>query len=130
MRPEQVTRRSFVQISLGAAAVGVLVASGVPAAVLRTLQLTPAVADADEALTPAQTEGPYFKRDSPERWSLLETDTAGTRLVITGRVLDRFAQPQAAALLDFWQADDAGNYDNVTFRLRGHQFTDDNGVYT
>ena len=39
-------------------------------------------------------------------------------------------QPISAAKLDFWQADDSGNYDNSGFRLRGHQFTDADGRYT
>ena len=33
------------------------------------------------------------------------------------------------ALVDFWQADDRGQYDNTGYRLRGHQFTDDTGHY-
>jgi protocatechuate 3,4-dioxygenase beta subunit len=33
------------------------------------------------------------------------------------------------ALIDFWQADDRGNYDNDGYRLRGHQFTDGQGRY-
>jgi protocatechuate 3,4-dioxygenase beta subunit len=32
-------------------------------------------------------------------------------------------------LLDFWHADDKGVYDNEGFKLRGHQFTDDEGRY-
>ena len=32
-------------------------------------------------------------------------------------------------MLDFWQADDKGRYDNSGFRLRGHQFTDAEGRY-
>ena len=35
----------------------------------------------------------------------------------------------ARALLDFWQADDRGVYDNTGYRLRGHQFTDEQGRY-
>jgi len=31
--------------------------------------------------------------------------------------------------VDFWQADDDGRYDNVGYRLRGHQFTDAAGRY-
>ena len=34
-------------------------------------------------------------------------------------------RPVSRALLDFWQADDSGTYDNRGFRLRGHQFTDE-----
>ncbi|HSD56866.1 MAG TPA: hypothetical protein VLB04_01690, partial [Methanotrichaceae archaeon] len=35
----------------------------------------------------------------------------------------------AGALLDFWQADGNGRYDNVDYKLRGHQLTDDQGRY-
>ena len=93
-----------------------------------TLVPTPACADDDDP-TPAQTEGPYFKRSSPERASLLETGLAGTRLVLTGTVLSTDCRPVARALLDFWQADDRGQYDNTGFRLRGHQFTDGQGRF-
>jgi len=33
------------------------------------------------------------------------------------------------ALLDFWQADAAGDYDNTGFRLRGHQFSGADGRF-
>jgi protocatechuate 3,4-dioxygenase beta subunit len=33
------------------------------------------------------------------------------------------------ALLDFWHADESGDYDNQGFRYRGHQFTDAEGRY-
>lgn len=78
-------------------------------------------------LTAALTEGPYFKAGSPQRTSLLESGVAGTPLVLTGRVLSRSGAAVAGALLDFWQADGNGAYDNSGYRLRGHQFTDAQG---
>lgn len=87
---------------------------------------TPECGDADEP-TPAETAGPFFKPRSPERASLLEPGTKGTRLELSGRVFGRDCRPLAGALLDFWQADDGGVYDNAGFRLRGHQFTDAQG---
>ena len=90
---------------------------------------TPACGDDDE-VTPAQTEGPYYTPNSPERTSLLEPGMAGTRLLVTGSVLTTDCRPVARALLDFWQADDTGVYDNVGYTLRGHQFADDQGRYT
>ena len=39
-------------------------------------------------------------------------------------------QPVANALLDFWQANASGAYDNSGYTLRGHQYTDANGYYT
>jgi protocatechuate 3,4-dioxygenase beta subunit len=90
---------------------------------------TPECADDDDDPTPPKTEGPYYKRSSPQRASLLEPGLGGTRLVISGRVLSTTCQPVEQALLDFWQADDRGQYDNTGFRLRGHQFTDASGAY-
>ena len=98
-------------------------------AVARVLQPTPQCGDDDDDPTPAQTEGPYFTPNSPKRASLLEPGMAGTRLVVTGYVLTTACRPIAGALLDFWQCDDAGAYDNVGYRLRGHQFTDEAGRY-
>jgi protocatechuate 3,4-dioxygenase beta subunit len=79
--------------------------------------------------TPDNTEGPYFKPGSPERASLLEAGVTGTTLVLSGQVLSTSCQPIAGALLDFWQADAGGRYDNTGFRLRGHQLTDAQGRY-
>jgi protocatechuate 3,4-dioxygenase beta subunit len=79
--------------------------------------------------TPAQTEGPYFKRGSPERTSLLEPGVEGTRLLVSGRVLTSDCRPLGGAVLDFWQADGSGRYDNTGYRLRGHQATDGEGRY-
>ena len=75
------------------------------------------------------TEGPYFKANSPERTSLTEPGIAGTKLILTGYVLNMDCKPIAHALLDFWQADGKGQYDNASYTLRGHQFTDDAGRY-
>lgn len=85
--------------------------------------------DDDDDPTLAQTEGPYFTPNSPLRTSLVETGMAGTGLVLTGLVLNTGCNPVANALVDFWQADDEGEYDNTGFRLRGHQFTDARGNY-
>ncbi len=81
-------------------------------------------------LTPAQTEGPYYKPNSPERASLIESGMSGTRLTVTGYVLTTDCRPVANAWLDFWQADDRGVYDNAGYRLRGHLFADAQGRYT
>jgi protocatechuate 3,4-dioxygenase beta subunit len=91
-----------------------------------TLAPTPACDDGDDP-TPSQTEGPYFTPNSPERASLLEAGLPGQRLVIAGTVLATDCRPVGRALLDFWQADDGGEYDNQGYRLRGHQFSDAKG---
>jgi protocatechuate 3,4-dioxygenase beta subunit len=79
-------------------------------------------------LTQRQTEGPFFKPESPKRTSLIEKDTK-SRLVLSGVVLSPQCKPVPNALLDFWHADEAGEYDNRGYRYRGHQFADAQGRY-
>ena len=80
-------------------------------------------------LTQPQTEGPYYKPDTPQRNSFFEEGMSGTRLLLVGYVLDQNCQPLPNAWLDFWQADANGEYDNAGYRLRGHQFSDAQGRY-
>jgi protocatechuate 3,4-dioxygenase beta subunit len=79
-------------------------------------------------ITPRQTEGPFFKTDTPRRISLIEGNPA-RRLVLEGQVLSAQCKPVPNALLDFWHADEQGHYDNKGFRYRGHQYTDAQGRY-
>jgi protocatechuate 3,4-dioxygenase beta subunit len=85
--------------------------------------------EACSGLTQSQTEGPYYKPDTPERTTFFEAGMQGTRLILVGYVLDQNCQPVPGAWLDFWQTDAAGEYDNTGYRLRGHQFTDEQGRY-
>ncbi len=98
-----------------------------PGATATTLEPTPSCEDGDE--TPAQTEGPYFTPNSPEKTNLAADVDTSTKLVLTGTVLSTDCRPIERALIDFWQADGGGNYDNEGYRLRGHQFTDAQGRY-
>lgn len=79
--------------------------------------------------TEAQTEGPFYTPQTPRRANLHEAVERAPRLVLQGLVLTPDCRPLANAVLDFWHCDDGGEYDNRTFRYRGHQFTDANGVY-
>ncbi|WP_433269875.1 dioxygenase [Actinosynnema sp. CS-041913] len=126
------SRRSFIAtgsaaVALTAAGVGL---AGSPVAEGETLPLTPQCTDGDD--TPPVIEGPYFRRDSPLRTNLRTTGVSGVLLSLTGFVYDVRCRPLANVLLDFWQADQRGQYDNTTaaYRMRGHQFTDAGGRYT
>jgi protocatechuate 3,4-dioxygenase beta subunit len=79
--------------------------------------------------TPEIEEGPYYKRDSPERTSLFEANVPGDKFTLTGYVLDNNNKPIIHAWLDFWQANGIGEYDISGFTLRGHQYTDKLGKY-
>lgn len=121
------SRREFLKAAAGlsALAVGASTADAAQAQPLRPTPSCPGSASPTER----QTEGPYFKPDSPLRASLLEPGISGTKIVVTGMVLSTACQPVAKALIDVWHADDRGGYDNTGYRLRGHQFTDDQGRY-
>ncbi|MBM3549061.1 MAG: intradiol ring-cleavage dioxygenase [Alphaproteobacteria bacterium] len=105
-----------------------LVLAALPAAALIRPSLAQPTPSCGHA-TIAQTEGPFFKTRSPLRTSLIEPGMAGTRLHLTGLVLNRNCQPVGGAMLEFWQSDAAGQYDNAGFRLRGHQLADQHGRF-
>jgi protocatechuate 3,4-dioxygenase beta subunit len=118
------SRRDLLKLGLISAA-GISVSTALQTAQLQT---TPSCDDGDEP-TVSQTEGPFYTPDTPERTSLLEDGLPGTPLLVVGKVLDTSCQPVAGALLDFWHADDSGAYDNVGYRLRGHQFSSETGEF-
>jgi protocatechuate 3,4-dioxygenase beta subunit len=80
-------------------------------------------------VTPPQTEGPFFKTHTPQRITLIEPGTRAPKLVVAGQVLSRDCRPIKGALLEFWHADEHGDYDNRGYRYRGHQFADAEGRY-
>ena len=53
----------------------------------------------------------------------------GRPVELFGLVLTRSCRPVAGALVDLWHADVGGAYETQGFRLRGHVFTDQGGVY-
>ena len=133
----QVSRRRLLQVLLGLPALAALSAGVREAAAAETLLATagtrtatptPDCGDDDEP-TPPETEGPFFRPRSPLRTSLIEPGVEGHRLFLSGRVYGTACHPVAGALLDFWHADDRGEYDNQGFRCRGHQFTDADGRF-
>ncbi|GLZ33947.1 hypothetical protein Lesp02_61350 [Lentzea sp. NBRC 105346] len=126
MTEENPSRRAF--IATGAAAVALTAVSS-PIAQSKPLVLTPQCVDDDD--TPSNIEGPYFKRNSPERTNLRTAGVTGVVLSLTGFVYTLKCQPISHALLDFWQADDKGAYDNSSpaYKMRGHQFTNASGAY-
>lgn len=120
------SRRELLRVISAGAAL-----TAMPAAVRAQsvpLEPTPSC-EAGGATTPSATAGPYFRPGSPERTDVTEGRPGGTPLLVGGRVLDRDCRPLARALVELWQADDSGLYDNAGTYLRGHQYTDDRGLW-
>lgn len=128
MTEHELTRRRLLELGLVLPPLAA-VAARTDLLVADALAATPAIADDDDP-TPAQTEGPFFTPNTPLRKSIVPAGAPGTRLTLTGRVLSTAGRPIRRALVEFWQCDARGVYDNRGYRFRGHQFTDANGRYT
>jgi protocatechuate 3,4-dioxygenase, alpha subunit len=85
--------------------------------------------------TPSQTVGPFFAYGLTARQygyaytdvltnALLGPDAPGTRIVITGRVLDGQGNPVPDAIIELWQADTAGHYRTEPINPPGSNSTD------
>ncbi|MBI1791525.1 MAG: hypothetical protein HYR60_28685 [Acidobacteria bacterium] len=110
-----VLRRSFLRV--GASGATALVWS-------HAFGATP---ECDE--TEDNIEGPFYSPGAPEREALWEPGIKGTPLVVTGRVLNTRCQALPYAILDVWQCDADGVYDNKGYTLRGKIQADKNGRY-
>jgi len=83
-------------------------------------------------LTLPTVQGPYYKEGAPiKEGKEFVGETEGEKLVVTGEVMSfPDCHPVNGAVLDFWQADSKGKYDNTDFNLRGKVISDENGNYT
>ncbi|WP_423835427.1 dioxygenase [Streptomyces tubbatahanensis] len=137
-RPRGISRKSVLRAAVAAAPAAVLIGTGAGGAAPalardqrgagRRLEPTPTCDDGDDP-TPPQIEGPYFKPNSPERDAIVPPGTQGTELTVSGFVFGTGCEPLADVLLDWWQADPNGAYDNAGYGFRGHQYTGADGSF-
>ena len=78
-------------------------------------------------------EGPFYTSDAPffSNGIIAPENEPGTRLLVTGRIqtLD-CTQVIPNTELDLWQANDAAEYDNEGFHLRGRVLSNSQGFYS
>ncbi|MBI3073148.1 MAG: hypothetical protein HYY84_13630 [Deltaproteobacteria bacterium] len=82
--------------------------------------------------TAANIQGPFYRRGAPNRTELAPSSEPGDRLTISGRVTGPDCRTAIErAVVDVWQADASGAYDNAStaYRLRGVMLTDAAGRY-
>jgi catechol 1,2-dioxygenase len=88
--------------------------------------------------TERNIEGPYYRAGAPESGPLAGKGAPGLGVVLLGTVLSQDCKtPLASALLDVWQADADGRYDNdgsfgpgeTPLRMRGKLRADAQGRY-
>ena len=74
--------------------------------------------------------GPFFSEGAPETNSIIPEDYEGERLFLSGTLSSTDCDKTISnAVMDFWQADEYGDYDNVGVNFRGKIITDENGNY-
>ena len=82
-------------------------------------------------LTPSQTVGPFFHICwGSESAVLANADTAGERITLRCRVRDGADTPVSDALIEIWQADACGAYNQTGFRNFGRACTNQDGSCT
>jgi protocatechuate 3,4-dioxygenase beta subunit len=77
-------------------------------------------------------QGPFYTDNPPmiEGNILADENEPGTRMIISGRILNLDCnQFIPNTIVDVWHANDAGQYDNQGFTLRGFTTTNDQGFY-
>ena len=82
------------------------------------------------ALTPEQTEGPYYF-DVDKIRSDIREDRPGAPLHLAIRIRDADCKPIRSAVVELWHCDAAGSYSHFTEQgtfLRGAQVTDKDGI--
>ena len=122
-------RRQFLRnTSLAALSVALFPKTGLASPKVRktlSLDCTPTTLD-------FYGQGPFYTPNAPTLSDLVlaSNDEAGERLIISGivRNLD-CAQVIPATEIDIWHANDAGQYDNDGFNLRGKVFSNEQGFY-
>jgi catechol 1,2-dioxygenase len=152
MRKRKISRRRFLSSAVAATAGGVVTFQTAaiakpPMAVATTARYSDYVvaladeqgaAPVEEPLTARNMEGPFYRAGAPFRSKLYDDGEPGRVLVVSGKVVSRNGRALADAILDLWQASDAGRYDNDDprnppkqneFRLRGKVKTDPEGRY-
>jgi catechol 1,2-dioxygenase len=143
MKASKFSRRKFLGVSLaaaGATAIPISTKAEEPAATANysdyLVYLRPGEEDLDA--TEKDIEGPYYREGAPFRSTLFEKGAKGERLVVAGTVVARNGRPLANAILDVWQCNADGRYDNDDpqhppkkdqFVLRGKVKTNARGEY-
>lgn len=77
-------------------------------------------------------QGPFYTDNPPmiEANILAAENEPGTRMIITGRILNLDCNEFIPnTKVDVWHANDAGQYDNQGFTLRGFTYSNDQGFY-
>jgi len=80
--------------------------------------------------TPPNDLGPFYKPQAPRGNRLSRSGDAGLPLAVSGTVFNTRGEALPEAVLEIWQADPFGQYDNHGFHYRGELTARERGEYS
>ena len=86
----------------------------------------------DQSTEDAYGQGPFYTANAPtiQNNQLADVNEIGTRIIISGQVYNlECSEVIPNAEIDIWHANDAGEYDNIGYNLRGKTTTNSQGFY-
>jgi protocatechuate 3,4-dioxygenase beta subunit len=86
----------------------------------------------DQSNEDAYGQGPFYTSNSPtiQNDQLSAVNEVGTRIIISGQVYNlECSEFIPNTEIDIWHANDAGEYDNIGYNLRGKTTTNSQGFY-
>ena len=90
------------------------------------------VVNCDQSTEDFYGQGPFYTANAPfiQNNQLADMSEAGTRIIISGLVYNlECSQVIPNTEIDIWHANDAGDYDNIGYNLRGKTMTNSQGFY-
>ena len=133
MKKKKDNRRQFLKnTSLSLLSVGVfptLLKSSNSSGKLKNTNL---VSTCDQSTEDAYGQGPFYTANAPtiQNDQLANINEPGTRMIISGQVYNlECSEVIPNTEIDIWHANDAGEYDNIGYNLRGKITTNNQGFY-
>lgn len=86
----------------------------------------------DQSTEDAYGQGPFYTANAPniQNHQLADFNEVGARIIISGQVYNlECSEVIPNTEIDIWHANDAGEYDNIGYNLRGKTTTNSQGFY-
>ena len=126
-------RRQFLKnTSLSLLSVAVLPTILKSANSLDSLNHSSSIVNCDQSTEDAFGQGPFYSANAPtiQNDQLADVNEVGTRIIISGLVFNlACSEVIPNTEIDIWHANDAGEYDNIGFNLRGKTTSNADGFY-
>ena len=90
------------------------------------------VVDCNQSTEDLYGQGPFYTANAPyvQNNQLADISEAGTRIIISGLAYNLECSEVIPNIeIDIWHANDAGDYDNIGYNLRGKTTTNSQGFY-